>query len=260
MSGENREIQQVATFLTEESRLTREPWRRDQLRRREQANRVTKRGDNEKDLMLEMAKQGLLAPHEVLSMSYILFDGDLDFYSSLLMCASGSESIKRHNWMICEASPPSFVERWGEVIESLEYPLFPCDRRFLGLNLALLTLHASTIQAGVRGRGGGTSEGISKFFRKDGAVVQLEGRGAGYLQVEQGTHPDQYVVRVDPIENAFAQLSARVSQLEHRPPPPPSAGPKGSAPRCYRCGMVGHMARTCQRPAVGAKNGAPPPQ
>lgn len=60
------------------------------LRRRQQAQAVTARCEADKDLM---AKQGLLSTQDVMTMSYVLFDADINFFVSLLTCASQKESM-----------------------------------------------------------------------------------------------------------------------------------------------------------------------
>ncbi len=213
VSKMSAEIKQVASFLTEEARLAREPWRRDQLRRREQAQAVTARCEADKDLMAEMAKQGLLSAQDVMTMSYVLFDADMEFFSSLLMCASIKESISRHNWMVVESSPACFAERWGPIIEKLPSPLFPADKRFIGLNLKLLSSFETWLAGGSAGAGGsvGGEKSVHQSMFRDDQLANNQTGGYMAPLVADLREPEAAVLQ---LQSALGSIQERMSRLE----------------------------------------------
>lgn len=252
--------EKIAAFLTREEELRREPWRRhcEKVRDLMELGKAEGALGRQQRAAAELAKAGALSTTEAMGLAYSLFgnEGAREYYGELITTTRGRERLQLHNYFIAMAHGDAFLKQHGAALESLCVPLFPPHETFEGLNIRILLDHREAMSRGGGGDGNRTWE--QKYYR---AGEGGERRGAGYLPVEAGPNPDQYVVRVDPIEGAFTALQLRVAQLERRAgngavgQSTPSAG---RPTRCYACGGAGHIARNCPGPKNG-KTGPPPP-
>lgn len=195
----------VSEVLTRIAQQSAEPWRGVRARRRAAAQHVQKlfaEAAKEKegmvDLFVGLAKDGLLSAPEVLVLTHLLLgsEGDKFFLAHSLLCAEFAEAVRLHNWFVAEAIGNDFLERYGSLIEALEWPLFPADRRFMALNTRLLSIARST-------QGGGSQ--MAQMFRRDteaGGTVPL-------VQLQDGS----YAADVSAIETFANKVNNELSEL-----------------------------------------------
>ena len=230
------DVRELGKVLAESQLFTREPWRLDRQRRLYQCRSIRPIDESTKDGVADLAKNSLLAPLEVLCLHYLVFavEKGPETLVSLLTEADHNETIRRHNWMVAEASGEAFCERYGPHIEATTFPLFPPDRRFTALNVKMMSAQARSVD------GGGHCEDISYMFRK--GKVEDHPQGAGFVApVQTGTEGS--FVDLSSVECAFEQLMQRVNTLE-----------SGTQSRRQQNGRGGNYGRPHWGPQRGQQN------
>lgn len=193
----------LASTLTTIALQSTEPWRAELARRRLQIERLQGSTTSKEDqvrLFAALAKENLLSCDEVIALTYLILGNasDRQFFISNLLLADNRELTIRHNFYVGIQSGDDFLERHGEKLGSLRFPLFPNDPAFASLNVKLLTLH----KAGSEGAGPSPAE--SMFRKKTEGGFALPVFGSDGLQ--------QAMVDTAQLDNT---LAAEFNELKH---------------------------------------------
>jgi hypothetical protein len=152
-------------------------------------------------LFLSLAKRRMLTPADVMAGSHILFAKDVDFYANLLARRpAGLQRVQAHNFMVADALGPAFLIACGDILENLEFPLFPPAPEFMGLNQELLD------KARAPSGGSTTSSFAATMYRHDPS--------GGEFFVPVAQHGNGYAVNLTPVEEAFKAMQQDVAALK----------------------------------------------
>lgn len=184
-----------------------EPWRVALHMHESIFEQVRKQTSEQKQAMfLDLARNGLLSPEDVLTGTYLLYGckEDLEMYSGLSLRLSGHKRVVAHNWFVARQQEPAFVQIHGEIISKLQWPLFPPHPEFSAINQRLLTECAEVSGGAAQAR----SFVPSVYRRRDPSggsffapVIDVGGQAA---------------VDLGPAEDAVLALQQRLVALERQ--------------------------------------------
>jgi len=190
----------VDYFRAERARVV-EPWRNAAEKVENIVKGIRRQTiDEQRELFLDMAKNAMLTEQEVLFGQYLFYGepADVHLLRGMLLAARGGDRIRLHNFVVASEREESFLRMHGEVLQYLQYPLFPASRSFAALNEKLL--------AEVHGPSGGGTR------KQKPSVFSVDPSGGETLPVVT-TKDGGWGVDTSQIEEAFGQVFERLNTL-----------------------------------------------
>ncbi len=198
----------LGPYLHRQEQRARDPWRVNLERALSLASSAEATTAEERESsFVDAARAGLVAPHDALAATYVLFGGESarKFFASIVLLPP-VDRIKMHNFFIAHQCGTDFMSTFGEALTTLAFPLFPHLQALRSLNIKLLSEHVRATKA--TAGGGAPKPWFPSVFR---TPEHTGGYLAPLISNEHGSFAD-----LRGPELAVMQLQAKVQQLNAR--------------------------------------------